>query len=118
MRYRVRVDTRGALLGDGELVVGRSSYCSLVLDHASVSRVHASFRLEGDRIEVSDLGSSNGTFVRGRRIHGPTVVNVGDDVRVGSQPLLIEVVRLREAFDTTRRALENEIESDDTEFQT
>ena len=33
--------------GEGEVVIGRSSYCSLVLDHDSLSRVHASLRIVG-----------------------------------------------------------------------
>ncbi|HVY48731.1 MAG TPA: FHA domain-containing protein [Minicystis sp.] len=118
MRYRIRADTKGALLGDGEVVIGRSSYCSLVLDHASISRVHASVKLVDGRVEISDLGSTNGTFVRGRRIKGPTAIEPGDDVRVGSQPLFVEVVRSREAADTTRRALDAELRDDDTEFET
>jgi pSer/pThr/pTyr-binding forkhead associated (FHA) protein len=116
MRYRVRADGRGALLGEGELVIGRSSYCSLVLDHPSVSRVHAAVRLANGRIEVSDLGSSNGTFVRGRRIQEPTAVEPGDDVRIGSQAVSIEIVRNREAADTSRRGIE--IDDAETEFET
>jgi len=118
MRYRVRAGSRGALLGDGELVIGRSSYCSLVLEHASVSRVHASIRLVNGRIEISDMGSSNGTFVRGRRIKEPTPIESGDDVRIGSQALVLEVVRSREAADTSRRGLDVDPFDVDTEFET
>jgi pSer/pThr/pTyr-binding forkhead associated (FHA) protein len=116
MRYRVRADGRGALLGEGELVIGRSSYCSLVLDHPSVSRVHAAIRLLNGRIEVSDLGSSNGTFVRGRRIQEATPIEPGDDVRIGSQAVFVEAVRSREAADTSRRSVA--IDDGDTEFET
>jgi pSer/pThr/pTyr-binding forkhead associated (FHA) protein len=104
------------LLGEGELVIGRSSYCSLVLDHASVSRVHASVRLSDGRIELTDLGSSNGTFVRGRRIQETTVVEPGDDVRIGSQLIHVESVRSREAADTSRRGIA--IDDAETEFET
>jgi ABC transport system ATP-binding/permease protein len=116
MRYRVRADGRGALLGEGELVIGRSSYCSLVLEHASVSRVHASIRLTNGRIEITDLGSSNGTFVRGRRIKEPTAIEVGDEVRIGSQPVHVEIVRSREAADTSRRGVDPF--DVDTDFET
>jgi pSer/pThr/pTyr-binding forkhead associated (FHA) protein len=118
MRYRVRADGRGALLGEGELVVGRSSYCSLVLEHPSVSRVHAAIRLSNGRIEISDLGSSNGTYVRGRRIREATTLEPGDELRIGSQPIEIEVVRNREAADTSRRGLESFGPEHDTDFET
>jgi pSer/pThr/pTyr-binding forkhead associated (FHA) protein len=118
MRYRVRADGRGALLGEGELVVGRSSYCSLVLDHPSVSRVHAAIRLSNGRIEISDLESSNGTYVRGRRVLEPTTIEPGDEIRLGSQPIAVEIVKNREAADTSRRGLESFVPDHDTEFET
>lgn len=117
MRYRVRAESRGELLGDGELVIGRSSYCTLVLEHPSVSRVHASIRLIEGKLELTDLGSSNGTFVRGVRIKEPTIVEPSGDVRVGSLPIWIEEVRSRDAFDTTRRRLEEELAAPE-EFET
>src|SRR5579871_6176134 len=37
--FRVCAEGRHVLLGEGEVVIGRSSYCSLVLDHETLSRV-------------------------------------------------------------------------------
>jgi pSer/pThr/pTyr-binding forkhead associated (FHA) protein len=111
VRYRVRAESKAAVLGDGELVIGRSSYCSLVLEHASVSRVHASLKLRGDEIELTDLASSNGTFVGGKRIKTPTMVKPGDAVRIGTLDLAIEAIRPREAFDTSKGLM---IEEGDT----
>src|SRR4051794_14681992 len=89
--YRVCAQDRHVLLGEGEVVIGRSSYCSLVLDHETLSRVHASLRVVGDGIELSDLGSSNGTFVNGAGIAAPTRVRPGDDIRLGKVKIWIEV---------------------------
>jgi pSer/pThr/pTyr-binding forkhead associated (FHA) protein len=102
VRYRVRAESKAAVLAEGELVIGRSSYCSLVLEHVSVSRVHASLRIRGERIELQDLGSSNGTFVGGKRIKEPTLVQPGDAIKIGTLELVIEPIRPREAFDTTK----------------
>lgn len=47
-----------------EWVIGRDPNCELTVEHPSVSRRHAELRaLEGGRFALSDLGSTNGTFV-------------------------------------------------------
>ena len=102
--YRVCADDRHALLGEGEVVIGRSSYCSLVLDHDTLSRVHASLKVKGDGIELSDLGSSNGTFVNGVPIQEPTMVRPGDDIRLGKVKIWIEVASARVSATTGRFA--------------
>lgn len=74
-----------------EAVIGRSDYCSIVIAHASVSRLHACITLDADRMSIRDLGSRNGTFVNGTRV-GPTSVplGLGDAVRIGSVECTIE----------------------------
>src|SRR5688572_22581245 len=51
----------------GRVVVGRSSECTIALDVASISRRHVALSI-GVSITVEDLGSSNGTLVRGQRL--------------------------------------------------
>jgi hypothetical protein len=60
-------------LEDGEHQVGRSSDNAIHLPAPRVSKVHASLRVEGERMWVRDLGSTNGTEVNGRRVHGDEV---------------------------------------------
>ncbi|MGZ3440485.1 MAG: FHA domain-containing protein [Polyangia bacterium] len=50
------------------ITVGRTDNNDLVVPDEQVSKFHAFFRLVGDRVEISDAGSRNGTFVAGRRI--------------------------------------------------
>jgi FHA domain len=100
--YRVCADERHAALGEGEVVIGRSSYCSLVLEHETLSRVHASLRVVGDGVELSDLGSSNGTYVNGVPIKGPTIVRPGDDIRLGRVRIWIEIASARVSAATGR----------------
>lgn len=71
-----------AQLTTGELSFGRSPRCGMVLADDTVSRYHAMLRRREDRWYLVDLGSSNGTWVNGRRIFDAEV-RAGDDVRLG-----------------------------------
>jgi len=77
--------------GDGELdllageqVVGRDPEASVCLDDTTISRRHARIAAAGGTVTVEDLGSKNGTFVRGRAVEGATALADGDEVRFGS----------------------------------
>jgi hypothetical protein len=54
-----------------------------------VSRRHAAIRLQDKQLHVSDLGSSNGTFLNGTRLnaHRPYQLKDGDEVRLGQMVL-------------------------------
>jgi pSer/pThr/pTyr-binding forkhead associated (FHA) protein len=70
---------------DGATSIGRSSASDIVLksdDYASGS--HAQLTSHGGLLYVEDLGSTNGTFVNGRKTVGATPLRHGDSVRVGS----------------------------------
>jgi hypothetical protein len=70
---------------DGATSIGRSSASDIVLksdDYASGS--HAQLTRHGGLLYVEDLGSTNGTFVNGRKTVGATPLRHGDSVRVGS----------------------------------
>ena len=65
--------------------IGRSSASDIILksdDYASGS--HAQLTRHGGLLYVEDLGSTNGTFVNGRKTVGATPLRHGDSVRVGS----------------------------------
>ena len=62
------------------LTVGRSAPSEIILEGSTVSRRHCKFERQGDRIVVTDLGSTNGTFVNGDRIE--TTVALDDGVRI------------------------------------
>lgn len=75
----------------GVLVLGRDpERCDVVLDDVQISREHARItRLPSGRFRVEDLGSANGTFVDGNRLHGP--VEVGVDARVALASLSVRL---------------------------
>ncbi|MCZ7544982.1 MAG: FHA domain-containing protein [Anaerolineae bacterium] len=56
-----------------------------------VSRRHAAIRASGDRLNLWDLGSSNGTFLNGQRLapDRPYTLHDGDEVRLGQMVLRI-----------------------------
>ena len=77
------------LAGD-EVVLGREEGDIVFRDDAFLSRRHAALTWDGKRALITDLGSSNGTFIR---LTGPTVLRHGDHVRMGDQLLRIELGR-------------------------
>ena len=76
------------------LVVGRGDEVKFRIQQDSVSRRHCAFALEGDAVTVTDLGSTNGTFVGGQRLaaHTATPVSSGAEVRIGTAVLRVEYV--------------------------
>jgi FHA domain-containing protein/von Willebrand factor type A domain-containing protein len=68
----------------GALTVGKGAgHAITVNDDPTVSTNHCELRAEGAGFVVRDLGSTNGTFVNGRRITAPQWVNDGDLIRCG-----------------------------------
>ncbi|MFN0252843.1 MAG: FHA domain-containing protein [Kofleriaceae bacterium] len=74
-------------LAGEEVVLGREEGDIVFRDDAFMSRRHAAVTWDGLKAQITDLGSSNGTFVR---ITQPTLVKTGDHVRMGDQLLRIE----------------------------
>jgi hypothetical protein len=78
-------------LASGESLVGRDDGLTVSLaGESTVSRRHASIRVDGSDVVVTDLGSTNGTFVNGARLQGPTPLRVGDTVQFGSVRFRLE----------------------------
>jgi DNA-binding winged helix-turn-helix (wHTH) protein len=82
--YCLIAPSRQITLAPGENVVGRDPGTAVRLDSPGVSRRHACILLEGDRVTLEDLGSKNGTHVRGDLVTSPTVLEDGDEIRFGS----------------------------------
>jgi len=65
-------------------VIGRRVDATVPVDDARISRNHAAIDVQCGLHYLVDLGSTNGTYLNGRRIQGAAPVSVGDEVRVGS----------------------------------
>ena len=55
-----------------EWVIGFGEQCDFRVEHETVSRIHCQLTQVGDRIYLSDLNSSNGTYINQQRIHRTT----------------------------------------------
>jgi hypothetical protein len=95
-------------LSPGTLVIGRGESCGLVLGGSEVSRRHCRVDLLGDDIIaggealLTDLGSTNGTFVDDVRIAAPVPLSPGARIVVGIHTLRYER-RVREEIDDAER---------------
>jgi pSer/pThr/pTyr-binding forkhead associated (FHA) protein len=68
---------------EGENVIGRDEGCAIRIDAARVSRRHACIRVSGSGASIQDLGSKNGTYVRGRKLTGTADLRDGDEIGIG-----------------------------------
>jgi len=64
-------------------VVGRSQEADIIVDDSYASDFHFRIGQQEGRIVVNDLGSTNGTYVNGRRVTTPTSLSKGDSVQIG-----------------------------------
>lgn len=87
-------------LHEGRYVIGRRADANLRIPLPTVSRDHAELMLEGDRLILRDLGSSNGTYHNNTRIEREVIISAGDMVAVG--PCLITVQIDGQPADVTR----------------
>ncbi|MFP5331639.1 MAG: FHA domain-containing protein [Acidimicrobiia bacterium] len=81
----VRSDTNPGLqfVVEDSVVVGRSDQADIVIADPYASDFHLRMTAKDGRIVLSDLGSTNGTYVNGRRVTAPTDLGRGDAVQVG-----------------------------------
>ncbi|MPZ51486.1 MAG: FHA domain-containing protein [Acidimicrobiia bacterium] len=65
------------------VVLGRSEEADIVLEDPYASDFHLRFVASEDGLTLHDLGSTNGTYVNGRRVTTPRELSRGDSVQVG-----------------------------------
>src|ERR1700739_3465764 len=66
------------------IAIGSHPSNDLVLDDTTVSRRHATIARKPGGFELTDLGSTNGTFVNGRRVGDPIALKPGDEIKFGA----------------------------------
>ena len=75
-------------INQAEMVIGRIAPAELVIPGQGVSGRHARIITRGGELVIEDLGSTNGTFVNGKRIAGPVQLRSGDEVTLGRNVVL------------------------------
>ena len=80
-------------IASAPITVGRQDTCDIVLPNGRVSRQHCQLQRRGLVVEVTDLGSSNGTFMDGKRLppHKPTAWNPDVELSIPPYTLYLEI---------------------------
>ena len=81
------------VLGPAEISVGRLSSNQLMVNDPKASSRHATIRQAGQSYSITDLGSTNGTFVNEQKLspNTPYTLNAGDRIRIGDTTFTYEV---------------------------
>ncbi len=83
VRFLLRRDDLDIMLCEGQILIGSSPSCNVVLRHPTVSARHARLAVTPDGLAVTDLDSRHGVFVNGVRVTGETTLVGGDLVTFG-----------------------------------
>jgi hypothetical protein len=106
-RFWLEFQGRTFELRPGEILIGRSSNCHLVLDDGLVSRRHAQIVISDERAIVEDFNSANGVFVNSKRVSGSEQLKAGDQLQIGKQQFTVcSVARPIVAVPAERRMAE------------
>ena len=77
-----------SLLNQIETTIGRSEDCDIVLEHVSVSNIHAKIIAKGNRYYIDDNDSTNGVLVNGKKIVGRVRLSEKDVILITNSKLL------------------------------
>jgi pSer/pThr/pTyr-binding forkhead associated (FHA) protein len=92
---RGRSSANAVKLQDGVTTAGRQDKCQLRIKSSQVSRKHCQLFEKHGMLLVKDLGSSNGTFVNGKKIEGQRVMEPGDELGIG--PIVFRIEKIGQA---------------------
>jgi len=89
MRFWLAWKNQTFALSEGQNIIGRDPRCEVWVDHSGVSRRHALIRIErgAKHALITDLESTNGTFLEGKRVADATPLTDGNTIKVGSVTL-------------------------------
>jgi hypothetical protein len=85
------------VVGSSGVKIGRAPPADVVLSHRSISREHCIVGLANDELLVTDLNSTNGTYIDDARIHRATILPVGSVLRLGQVSLRHSIMTKAEA---------------------
>jgi DNA-binding winged helix-turn-helix (wHTH) protein len=94
VRFRLFCQDREVTLEQGENLLGRTDEATVWIDAPTISRRHARIVVLAGQATLEDLGSRNGTWLRGKRIDSPCVLRDGDEIRLGRVPATFRVLRV------------------------
>ena len=74
-------------LFEGTTRIGRDSESDIMLSDPAVSRPHAQIRETHGHFTLTDMGSSSGTLLNGKKLRSPLVLQNGDEITLGDTVL-------------------------------
>jgi serine phosphatase RsbU (regulator of sigma subunit) len=103
-------------VGAEAVTIGRTPPCEIVLRDVELSRSHCRVLLQRDGVLVTDLDSTNGTFVDGRRVEGAAALRDGGYLQIGRHLLKYErrarqEIEQRQEFDRSLESASQYIQS-------
>jgi DNA-binding winged helix-turn-helix (wHTH) protein len=90
--FKLETADRAYPLVEGENIIGRGVEAGIRVDSEWVSRTHAKIVVARGRASIEDLGSKNGTYIRGVRVDEPLELHDGDEITVGRGLMMFRFV--------------------------
>ena len=91
--YHLIYGLQDFILAPGENIIGRAGDAAVRIRSDEVSRHHARIIVSSSGATIEDLGSTNGTVVKGRPIHQVCDLQDGDEILIGGLPLSFHISR-------------------------
>lgn len=98
--YWIICGSRDFALTEGENLIGRDDSVSVPLRSPDISRRHARIVIADGHATLEDLGSRNGTYLRGAKLASPTALDNGDQITLASFRLTYRVLRASDLTET------------------
>ena len=89
--FKKNGERRDIHLNGDNTIIGRRPDCNIRVLKSAVSRQHCKLICENGHIVVTDLNSSNGTYVNQKKIQKPTTVSPGDVVSIAGLDFTLTV---------------------------
>ena len=102
--YRLIWGNREIALEEGENLFGREDDALVWIDDFAVSRRHARIVVDESGAVLEDLGSKNGTYLRGGRLQSPAKLTDGDRIVIGTASMTFRVLNRSVSTETETAA--------------
>ncbi|HEV7166745.1 MAG TPA: DUF3662 and FHA domain-containing protein [Micrococcaceae bacterium] len=89
------IDGQRYSLNAPSIVLGRSSEADILIDDTGVSRRHLEIRTENGQSTAVDLGSTNGSYVDGRKVSGSAPLNDGAAISMGRTKIIFRLIPVK-----------------------
>lgn len=73
-----------------DTLIGRADECQIKIDDPFVSSEHARIYRKGKNFYIADMGSHNGTYINGKLIHKPELIEDGDEIMIQDVQLVFK----------------------------